>query len=374
MASDTKCPVYLCGNSITNTNDILQQVSGHNVDFHTLTFSGRGIGDSGVEYLLHFIEGSTDSKALCECYSCVRVLDISSNNISCYGTKALSSCLKFFIHLEELNVSNNSIQEDVACSIASTFINYAQHLRKLDVSDNFLGSEGCQAIVKALHHCVNLSELNISCNFLNDSGAIAFAEALKDCNIHKLDISSNKIGTEGACAIAAALSHCGHLEELIVSRNEFGKVGACALAKSFGHYAQSLHKLHISHNNIGSVGANAIADALNHCNHLNELICRRNSCGDDGACSIARSICHYSQHLRKFDISGNHIGSKGFKAIAEALKNCVNLEELDLSCNNYVKHDDSALLINALLSHCPSLKLDTIKMGEGFKLLMKSKQ
>ena len=119
VASATKCLVYLCGNYITNTNAILQQVSGHNVDFHTLTFSGCGIGDSGVESLSHFIAQSSviDSKALStesvQCYSSVHVLDISSNNISYYGAVALSSCLKYFTHLEELNISNNDIGSEI---------------------------------------------------------------------------------------------------------------------------------------------------------------------------------------------------------------------------------------------------------------------
>ena len=121
VASATKCLVYLCCNYIANTNVILQHVSGHNVDFHTLTFSGCGIGDSDAESLLHFIEVSSviDSKALCElstktmqCYSNVHVLDISSNNISCHGAIALSSCPKY--HLEVLNISGNNIGSEGA--------------------------------------------------------------------------------------------------------------------------------------------------------------------------------------------------------------------------------------------------------------------
>ena len=99
VVNATKCLVYLCSilhNSITNTNDILQHVPSQNVDFHTLTFSGCGIGDGDAESLLHFIEES-NSKALCElstkyvrCYSSVHVLDISSNYMSYRGAIALS--------------------------------------------------------------------------------------------------------------------------------------------------------------------------------------------------------------------------------------------------------------------------------------------
>ena len=86
VVNATKCLVYLCGNYITNTNDILQHVSGNNVDFHTLALlSGCGIGDSDSECLLRFIEESNvvDSNELStktvRCYSSMHVLNISSN-------------------------------------------------------------------------------------------------------------------------------------------------------------------------------------------------------------------------------------------------------------------------------------------------------
>ena len=294
LLSQAKCLIYLCGNNI-----ITKHVSHSNVYFHSLTFSDYGIiGDSGVESLLHFIEESSviDSELntkTVQCYSSVHVLDISSNNISCHGAIALSSCFKYFPHLEELNVSCNKIWRDGACSIARHLSYYAaQHLCKLDISNNCLSSEGCIAIAKALHDCVNLSELYISDNSMDDSAAITLAKTLEYCNnVHKLDISCNIIRSKGACAIAAALCHCGHLETLILSQNMFREDGAYAIAKSFSHYAKSLHKFDIRYNNIGIEGATAIVNALKHCNHLEELIGRKK---DD---TIARSLHHYSKCL-----------------------------------------------------------------------------
>ena len=380
VANATKCLVYLCGNYITNTNDIIQHVSGHNVDFHILTFTGCGIGDSGVESLLHFL--SVDSKALCElstntvqCYSSVRVLDISSNSISFHGAIALSSCFKYFPHLEELDISSNILEAQGAISIASSL---SCHLHTLNIGNNSISSSGTKAIADALKHRVNLVELDISQNLMGDDGAIALAEALKcHMKLGKLNISYNNIGNSGANAIADALNLCGHLEELIVSHNNFKEVGACAIARSFCHYAQSLRKLDISYsnieskvsnaiadalnfcfhleeldisyNNIGSDGANAIADALNQFSHLKELIVSHNNFGKDGACSIARSFCHCAQYLRKLDISYNNIGIDGANAIADALNHCTHLEELIVSHNNF--GEDGACYIARSFCH-----------------------
>ena len=335
VASATKCLVYLCGNYITNTNGLDHQVSGHNVDFHTLTFSGCDIGDSGVESLLHFMD---DSKALStktvQCYSSVHVLDISSNNISHHGAVALSSCLKHFPHLEELNISSNNIGAEGAIVIASSL---SGHIHKINIS---ISSSGAKAIADALKHL-----------------AKSLAEPFY---LIKLDISYNKIGyeVEGCKTISGTLSHFTHLEELNISFNHIGGDGACVLARSVCNFAQCLHKLDISTNSIGSDGANAIADALKHCTHLEELAVSHNTLGNEGACILASTFNRYAQTLSKVNLSNNHIGNEGCKYITEELKQCVNLKELDLSYN--FLDNDAMVFARALKdSHCYSLcKLD----------------
>ena len=413
VASATKCLVYLCGNSITNTNAILQQVSGHNVDFHALTFSGCDIGDSGVESLLHFIG---DSKAIStktmQCYSSVHVLGITSNNISCHGAIALSSCLKYFPHLEVLDISSNNIGAQGAIAIASCL---SGNLHKLNISNNSISSSGAKAIADALKHCIHFEELNISGNNIGAQGAIAIASSLPG-HLHKLNIGNNNISSSGAKAIADALKHCTHLEELNISVNNIGRHsanpianailhlaksllkldisynnivyegckaisdalshckhleelnirgnhiwgdGACVLASSLCNFAQYLHKLDISTNSIGSDGANAIADALKHCTHLEELAVSDNTLGNEGACILASTFNRYAQTLSKVDMSDNHIGNEGCKYITEELKQCVNLKELDLSYNFIKFNDNDAMVFARALRHCYSLcKLD----------------
>ena len=345
VVNATKCLVYLCGNSITNTNDILQHVS--NVDFHTFTFSACDIRDSDL-----FIEESRiDSKAPCEqCYSGVHVLAISSNYISYHGAIALSSCLKYFPYLEELHISSNAdrgIGAQGTIAIASALsgnlhkgnntkaINLAKSLAnplnfvKLDISYNHIGYEGCKAISGVLNHCTHLEELNISGNDIGDDGACVLVSIFfhyAQCLL-KLNISYNSIRRDGANAIADALKHCTHLEELNISCNHIGGDGACVLARSFCHYAQCLLKLNVSYNNIGCDGANAIADALKHCTHLEEL----NISGVGGGACIVRSFSHNAQCLLKLDISHNNIRSDHVVAIADALKYYTHLEELNIS-------------------------------------------
>ena len=326
VASAANCTakVYLCGNYITNTNDILQYI---NIFIYSLTFSGCTIGDSGVKSLLHFIK--LDSKPMSNVQS-VCVLDISCNNISCHGAVALSICLKYFPHLEELNVSSNNIGAEGAIAIASSL---SGHIHKLSIGNNNISSCGTRAIANALlRHCTMFRELDISLNLMNDDGAIALAEALKHCKkLNILNIGYNNIGNEGANAIADALNHCTHLEELTVCHNNFREDGICAIARSFNHYSQYLHKLDVSYNYIGCEGFKAIATALHPCVNLHEISISNNFMDSDDAKALAEALNGYNLH--KLDISHNNIENDGIHAIAAVLNHCSHLEELNVSCN-----------------------------------------
>ena len=350
VVTETMCPVYLCGND-------LQHVSGHNVNVHTVTFSGCNIGDDGS---LSKFQCELSTKPL-QCYSCVNVFDISSNKINnCHRAVVLSSCLKYFTHLEELNVSHNYIGADGVYVLAKSFCHFAQSLCKLDISYNSIESTGASAVADALNHCTHLEELTVSHNNIKKDGACVLAGSF--CHyaqsLRKLDISNNDIKNTGASAVANALNHCTHLEELTVSHNNIKKDGARVLARSFCHYGQSLRKLDISNNNIGSTGASAVADALNHCTHLEELTVSHNELKMDGARVLARSFCHYAQSLRKLDISNNSIGSTCASAVADALNHCTHLEELTVS-HNELKMDGARVLASSFCHYAQSLrKLD----------------
>ena len=354
VASATKCLVYLCGNSITNTNAILQHVSGLNVDFHTLTFSGCGIGDSGVESLSHFMEESS-VKALCElstkttqCYSDVHVLDISSNNISYHGAIALCSCLKYFPHLEVLNISGNNIGSEGAMVLGDV-LQYCKNLTGFYVSNNNIQCSGIRAISNSFQ---KMHKLDISGNNIRIEGAIILADALQSCKaLNELDISDNNIGTEGAIILAEALQRYKNLSKfcmLGISDNKIGKEGAIALADVL-QCCTNLSVLTVSNNGVWD-SINALVGALQNCTHLEELTL---NISVNTACTLASSIYYFKTSLQILDISNSCIGSEGCKAISEALKNCTNLKEFNFSGNFLM--DGNAKIIAEALKFCVNL-------------------
>ena len=337
VVNATKCLVYLCNDSITNTNGILRD----NVDFHTLTFSRCNFQDSSILCLLRFLKkyspnlkGECPGFWLCLAlgYCClyshglgpvdhevrhVCAFDISYNSISFDGAKTLSCCLKYFTHLKEFNISFNNIGSQGAIVIANSFEHFACYLNKLDMSNNNMGNEGIKALADALQYCPKLHALDISNNDTQDSAAMV--------------------------ALGGGLKHC-HLEDLILSYNHIGCDGACSIASSFSQY---LCKLHIKRCGIDVEGCKAIAKELHNCINLRELDISNNYMPQSCTVEFAEALKHCTK-LCKLDISYNDIGKEGCYAIAKALQYCVNVSELSIS-QTCISYYDAKVLIEALL-------------------------
>ena len=90
-----------------------------------------------------------------------------------------------------------------------------------------------------------------------------------------------------------------------------GDAGAAQLARALGGAVPMLRSLDVSGNDLGPKAARALADAL----------CDR---APTGGCALER-----------LDVSGNHIGSEGARALADALvrSGCPRLKTLDVSRN-----------------------------------------
>lgn len=90
-----------------------------------------------------------------------------------------------------------------------------------------------------------------------------------------------------------------------------GDAGAAQLARALGGAVPMLRSLDVSGNDLGPKAARALADAL----------CDR---APTGGCALER-----------LDVSGNHIGSEGARALADALvrSGCPRLKSLDVSRN-----------------------------------------
>jgi Ran GTPase-activating protein (RanGAP) involved in mRNA processing and transport len=164
-------------------------------------------------------------------------------------------------------------------------------LKKLDLFDHSIGSEGAIAIAEALKVNTVLTKLQLSLNSIGDGGAKAIAEALKvNAVVTKLDLGFNvEIGDEGAKAIAEALKINTVVTTLSLGRNNIGVEGAIAIAEALKVNAV-LTTLDLYHNNIGPEGAIAIAEALKVNAVLTFLQLSDNNMGDAGKKAVQDAV------------------------------------------------------------------------------------
>ena len=92
-------------------------------------------------------------------------------------------------------------------------------------------------------------------------GAAAFASAIQSSPVKRLDLSQNEIGDEGCIRIADALRDSG-LESLILCKTQITASAIAKLEEVLRTTATTLHILDVSRNNIGDSGAEALARVL----------------------------------------------------------------------------------------------------------------
>uniref|UniRef100_A0A8P4G5K6 B30.2/SPRY domain-containing protein n=1 Tax=Dicentrarchus labrax TaxID=13489 RepID=A0A8P4G5K6_DICLA len=136
--------------------------------------------------------------------SCLRMLDLSNNNLQDSGLKLLSVGLK----------SSHSKLE----TLRSGFVNL--------LSGCLITEEGCASLVSVLSSLSSsLRELDLSMNDLQDSGLKLFSVGLKSphCKLETLRLSHCLITEEGCVSLVSALSsNPSHLRELDLSYNHLG--------------------------------------------------------------------------------------------------------------------------------------------------------
>ncbi|KAJ8367516.1 hypothetical protein AAFF_G00316980 [Aldrovandia affinis] len=164
--------------------------------------------------------------------------------------------------------------------------------RKAVLSGCDLTEESCETVASALQSVSSpLTELNLSYNNLGDSEVKLLCDALKsrNCKLQTLDLSANYLGDSEVELICDALK----------SRN-------C-----------KLQTLDLSANNLGDSGVELLCAAFSKLHTL-----RLSGCGvtQRGCASLASALRSNLSHLRELDLSYNHPGDSGVRALSAGLE------------------------------------------------------
>ena len=336
----TGCPKMLELNISFNSigcdgTEAIAQALRHCPALYELDISSNSLGVIGAKYLADVIQ----------CCRFFWSLYANSNDIGDEGAIVLAEGLKRCCKLQVLKINSNDIGSEGACAIL-------EDCRFIDTLDIGFNNIELELIESRSYLCSRLRELNLCCNIfgngnvcflrsfqnltllnianiqLNSLGAQSLARGISgSLNIREFHVRENSIGDDGAKAITGILSKCDSLEVLDVAHNNITAVGASALARALR--SKKVSVLDFSKNAIGSKGASDLSASLNSAT-IRRL--KFDSCvvGDEGAICLAQCLKHCS-NLVELNISRNSIESSGAIAIAECLSQCWNLQILNLS-------------------------------------------
>ena len=321
-------------------------------------------------------------------------LDLSKNVFSDRGTVALLSSLKSE-ELKSFNLQHNllsrlcmdslctTLQQQTYLQVLSlslvqftsndirTLLKHCYLLKGLSLDGSHLHDDGVIAVSACLSDLKNLQMLNLSHNYIEDNGVKALAKNLHLSSLQILDLSDNFICDEGAEALIC-LMQCRNLKKLEISGNCIREGGITCLFKHL-----SLEVVHFSRNKYFSEGelggdcARVLSDNLKQCLNLENLDLSGIGISDNSAGIIAVGLQHCCS-LKTLHFSRNFIGDDGVKLLAESMKSFYNLQSLHLDQNLIGDDGMKALAKNVKFFHnLQSLHLDRNLIGdEGAKAIM----
>ncbi|DBA99337.1 TPA: RNA-DNA hybrid ribonuclease [Trebouxia sp. C0006] len=246
-------------------------------------------------------------------------------------------------------------------------------LQKLDLENKGISSKGAASIAAAIHGHQSLQQLVLAHNHLSDEGVRLLQPAL--ALLRRLDLRECNIGSQGAQCIATALRETDSLEVLRLDDNPLAEQGGSTLAAGVWQ-CQSLRELHLCNTGIGDEGLSRLAQALPHASQLTYLDVSACSIGDEGVSDLADAISDpfhgiadkamlneefhgaapTPAHLQVLKLRDNKISDCGVKELGEAIQQSSSLQDLDLAGNQVGIQGLNCLSASTLKHPSPSTK------------------
>lgn len=185
---------------------------------------------------------------------------------------------------------------------------------------------------RGVEQAQNLKLLRVhSCN-LDDDRIIALLSSMeKNESLEAIDFSNCILGDDGASAVARFMKNRWRLKSVNLSNNRIREIGVSALAFIVTQsYSSPIESLNLRCNAFGDGGLKFLASALVRekpvINTLNLSCC--NLSEESGI--FLGEVLNRNSILVDVDLSNNHLGEKGGRALEVAMENNQTIQYLDV--------------------------------------------
>ena len=269
-------------------------------------------------------------------YIPMEILNLTNNNIGNYGLDNIIKNLKMrSCTLKKLNLSYNYIGNE-GCLLIGDSLKCNKSLISLNLSGNNILSEGLVGFANCIISEFNntLKAINFKDNSINSNGIIQFCNILKNEpseRFTKIDFSVNYLDETGLSDYAYFISQFKNIKSIILS-NKFSNTSL----KNFFIYCQNLNnlkKINFSQINLTSESTDYFNELLLNNKNIEKLIISSNrSLGSDGIRDISPGIQH-NLKITQLTLNSCYIGDEGAESLANALFKNIVIKDINLDDN-----------------------------------------
>ena len=273
----------------------------------------------------------------------IRSLDLTRASIS-----ALVPALKNCHYLEQICIEDVRDVDECLPELLAVTLFFNRSVKRLALRSCWINSPvSGYSIGSMLNAMLHLEELQISHNHIDENAAAAMGIALKlNSSLKVLDLTGSSMGCAAIYALARGLGYNKTLTILILNFNCFGDHGCEGLAKMLERN-DTLQELHFFGNRVTAKGTTTLAEALKTNTTLRALEMSFNRIGDEGVTKLAECLT-VNTTLEKVWFPYNCVGCDGLLAFAGQLPKMKGLKELYVGL---LLHDDIEIALAKALQY-----------------------
>ena len=266
----------------------------------------------------------------------MEILNLSYNNIGKYGIENIVVHLKKKgCTLKKLNLSYNFLGNE-GCLILSECLKDNKSLVSLNLTGNNILNEGAIYFANNLVSKYNttLKKINFKDNSINSKGIIQFCTILKNVpsdRFSKIDFSVNYLDDEGLSDYGYFIGKFPNIKTIVLS-NKFSKNSL----NNFFIYCQNLSnlkKINFTQMGLSSESTHQFNELLMNNKNIEKLILATNrTIGSDGIIDICPGIQHNIK-ISQLTLNSCYIGDEGSEALANALFKNIDIKDINLDDN-----------------------------------------